>query len=212
MAHLVRCSGCGAQNRIERFRLDALPRRGRCGIFLPEPNWIKASRTARRHWAWIVLVAAVGGGWWASTVPSTSRQSAMPRGTTCQAVPVTAGVYRSYRHGEAIAPFRIVTPPGENYFIKLVETSSGSPVVTLFARGGIPLEVEVPLGSYTLRYAYGRTWCGEQALFGEETRYGEAQSTFTFSAQGGQISGYTVELTPRVHGNLRTRSIAGSSF
>ena len=70
-----------------------------------------------------------------------------------------------------VAPFEIIAQPGADYFIKLVEYSSspnalGQGEVAIFVQGGQRLEVEVPLGRYTMRYAAGETRRGEVARFG----------------------------------------------
>ena len=76
--------------------------------------------------------------------------------------------------------------------------------LTIYIRGGDTVEVDVPLGSYEIRYAAGDTWYGEDELFGPETSYNKADDLFTFSDTGYQISGYTITLYQVVNGNLET--------
>ena len=98
--------------------------------------------------------------------------------------------------------------------MKLVVPASGRDALALYVRGGQVLEVEVPLGSYRMRYASGEIWRGTAHLFGPAalTRYNEANSVLHFHSEGDRVSGYTVELIPQAHGNLRVRSLTPSEF
>ena len=62
-----------------------------------------------------------------------------------------------------------------------------------FIRGGDTFDTEVPLGTYSIKYAAGRTWYGPQCLFGVETIFKKADYTFEFQQQGNEISGYRIE-------------------
>jgi len=212
MKKLILCRGCGTQNRISGFRLNAIPRCGRCGANLPEPTQIMALRFAKHHWAWFILFGFIGAIVLIDFLPASDNRQSRQYVASCQSVPINAGIFRRYSYREAVAPFRVVTSEGANYFIKLVDKHSQQPEITMFVYGGLPIEIEVPIGTYELRYAYGKTWCGENYLFGEDTSYGMADADFSFQINNGKISGYTVELIPRVHGNLKTRSISGASF
>ena len=67
----------------------------------------------------------------------------------------------------------------------------------------------MPLGSCRMRYAYGKTWRGEQHLFGpgDLTRIEEALESFDFSAALRGLQGYTVKLIPQIGGNMPTKDI-----
>lgn len=109
---------------------------------------------------------------------------------------------------EAIAPLEIRTRGAEhNYFIKLVDSATEAPVLTVFVRGGQSVALKVPLGRVKMRYAVGSKWYGERFLFGPRTSYAQADSEFDFSVHGDQISGYTVELFLQANGNLRERAL-----
>lgn len=114
----------------------------------------------------------------------------------------------------AIAPFRIVTRgTGEYYYVKLVDwRDHGKTVLTVFVRGGEQVDLKVPLGSYELRYATGKTWYGPTHLFGPETRCSRAQSRLDFKQRGRTIQGHTVELYRQVGGNLATDSVSAARF
>jgi hypothetical protein len=117
-----------------------------------------------------------------------------------------------YQQAEAIAPFGISTAPNTNYFIKLVEKTTGNVALTIFVRGGQSVNIKVPLGSYEFRYASGTNWYGEEQLFGSRTVYTKANTIFDFYRNGPQIMGHTVKLIKQVDGNLQTREINKTDF
>jgi hypothetical protein len=124
------------------------------------------------------------------------------------------GILENRTGRSAEAPFGINTSPGADYYLKLVDATTGRDAVTIYVRGGQLLEVSVPLGSYRLRYASGETWRGPAHLFGpgELTSYNTSDSIFNFAVSGGYVNGYTVELIRQVGGNMDTRRISPSQF
>lgn len=126
-------------------------------------------------------------------------------------VSITHGVVeKNYRGG--VAPLAIKTSAGINYFIKVVNANTQQTALTAYIIGGKPLEIQVPLGAYEIRYASGNTWYGSQYLFGPETRYSKADKIFNFQLNGNRYSGYTIELISRINGNLGTSSINSNAF
>ncbi|ACT60558.1 hypothetical protein [Hirschia baltica] len=115
---------------------------------------------------------------------------------------------------EAIAPLELVTSRGADYYIKLADTVTDRDAMAIFVRGGQLIEVEVPLGSYHLKYASGAVWRGEEALFGpdELTTYSVAGKSMDFKMTGDYVSGYTIELILQRDGNLATRRLAAEDF
>ena len=113
-----------------------------------------------------------------------------------------------------LAPFGIQTSAGSDYYIKLVDAETNREAMAIYVVGGKYLEVSVPLGSYKMRYAYGKTWRGEQHLFGpgDLTRMEEALKNLSFRTSGYRIKGHTVELIPQIEGNFPTRNIARNKF
>lgn len=110
------------------------------------------------------------------------------------------------------APLEIRTPAGEDYFIRLVPLNSKTPVMEAYIRGGSSLRVNVPLGTYTLKYATGDTWHGPALLFGKDTVYSKADADLDFRETREGYSGYTVELIKQRHGNLHTSSLSPGDF
>jgi hypothetical protein len=128
-----------------------------------------------------------------------------------QAIP-PSGTIRTSTTAERIAPFEIKAAQGSHYLLKLVDAYTYSPVMTVFVRSGTTVEVEVPLGTYEVRYASGETWYGYEYLFGPETSYSKADKTFTFEVVGNQVSGFTITLYKVPHGNLHTSAIRATQF
>lgn len=112
------------------------------------------------------------------------------------------------------APFEVVTQPGANYFLKLVDADTGADQVAIYAIGGRRLEVSVPTGRYKLKYAAGQTWYGEKIFFGpeENTLFSASPTTFQFKRTGTGYEGYTVELIIQQGGNMSTRRIPREQF
>jgi hypothetical protein len=117
----------------------------------------------------------------------------------------SSGSVRRFIQAENVAPLEIQSPPGINYLVKLVELPTRKPALTVFIQGGQPINIDVPLGTYLVRYAAGKDWYGETFLFGPDTTYSEADETFIFQKEGDRVSGYTITLFKVRNGNLRTR-------
>ena len=98
--------------------------------------------------------------------------------------------------------------------MRLRTVGTGELIAEVFVREGQRASIEVPLGTYELTYATGRTWYGPKAgaLFGPETGYAKADDTFTFRIDGTQIQGYTIELYLQTHGNLETKPMSAREF
>jgi len=122
------------------------------------------------------------------------------------------GKVQNFTKKERIAPFQINAGGGANYLLKLVDTGSNKPALTVFVRNGSSVKVKVPLGSYEVRYASGEDWYGYKDLFGVATSYSKAEQIFNFETDGKQLRGYSITLYKVPHGNLHTRSIRPSDF
>lgn len=110
-----------------------------------------------------------------------------------------------------VAPLLIKTKPGLNYFVKLVAPPDRI-VMTMFIRGGEYFETKVPLGTFEIRYAAGKTWYGEDCRFGKQTAYSKADRPFQFEVVDQGYSGYTVELIMQTSGNLPVSAISPDQF
>lgn len=116
--------------------------------------------------------------------------------------------------GKGVAPLSIKTSAagGYHYFVKIVSSVTAQELGSYFIRSGEVLDIDVPTGTYEIRYATGKQWYGTNYLFGPETIYSKADSTFNFSFDGYQYSGYTVELIMQQNGNLSTSGIEPSQW
>lgn len=118
-----------------------------------------------------------------------------------------------YHSSRAIAPFEIKTRSGSgHYFVKLVEWNTKKVVLKVFVRDGRSVEFKVPLGSYELKYAVGKTWYGPELLFGPDTICSKADKILAFKKKGNQLLGHSVELYLQLDGNLQTEEIPRSEF
>lgn len=147
-----------------------------------------------------------------STSKTTTPQSAPEFSQPVQPLPETGDNTASFTNG--VAPLSIKTSPGghHHYFVKIVNIATGQELGSFFIRSGGILDIQVPVGTYEIKYAAGRQWYGAAYLFGPETTYSKADSTFNFSFDGYQYSGYTVELIMQRNGNLRTSGIHPSQW
>jgi hypothetical protein len=123
-----------------------------------------------------------------------------------------SGEVQRYTSQDGVAPLQIQSSVGDHYFVKLEDANSGRPVVAVFVRGGQTEEIEVPLGTYTVKYASGEKWYGVPHLFGPDTQYSKADQTFTFSSNGYQYTGYTITLYKVSNGNLSTTKLQPGDF
>ncbi|MFX0095721.1 MAG: TerB family tellurite resistance protein, partial [Candidatus Hodarchaeota archaeon] len=126
-------------------------------------------------------------------------------------LPYNGIITKKYQQG--VAPFRIVTRyPERHNFIKLCDYRTKDAILTAFIRGGTELSINVPLGTYELKWATGKAWFGDSYLFGPETTYSMADDKFNFVQMGDMIRGYTVELYLQSDGNLKSRQVSAFDF
>lgn len=99
-----------------------------------------------------------------------------------------------------------------HYFVKLEDSASSKSILTVFVRAGRQVDIQVPLGTYVVKYASGRRWYGYQHLFGPESSYNRADTTFAFRREGNQMKGFSITLYAVPGGNLKTSPIKASDF
>jgi len=129
-----------------------------------------------------------------------------------QPIPVTGTTVKYYNKKE-LAPLIVITKSdGTNYLIKVLDWNTKNPILTTFIRSGETASLKVPLGSYEIRYATGEMWYGYDYLFGPATSYYKADSRMDFTQSGNIYKGHTIELIPRVSGNLQTINISKDNF
>jgi hypothetical protein len=148
----------------------------------------------------------------AAAEPTMAPAQVAPAKPQCKEIEIETGVQRNFTGQMPLAPLRIITPSGGGYFLKLVDPKNDATRMTIYVRGGIVSDVDVPLGSYRIRYAHGATWCGDRTYFGPDTLYLSTENLFTFDQRVDEVSGYTLELLPRRDGNLPTQPIPPYQF
>jgi hypothetical protein len=237
LMRLYECEQCKAVNRVPSIRLDKQPVCGACGREIEDFPFCRMVRLAWKHKelapvvVGLIGLAAVSGLDWSTGSPgskkitgpmtptSHGKNSSAAPDSACEAQALRQGVYRLYGGYKDIgrpARLTIRTPSGSNYFVKLESVLDHSRVISFLVLGGRTLEAHVPLGTFTLKYASGSTWCGEGDLFGRDTMVFKANDTFTFEVSpapdGYSIRGWTIELIPQRLGNLQTIPISRSEF
>jgi hypothetical protein len=229
----VRCINpdCGALNRVPRYSIRCIPRCGSCHTPLSETATVISLRRLYRGRSALIAVPCIAFVAWiawgsAATDPGkgvtdpTHIQAAVADACTGHAQP-RQGIYRwgGFMWGDDIAVFTITTAPGSNYFVKL-EDQYKRAARTFFVNGGSALTHQVPLGSFTLKYASGKSWCNENELFGPDTTTKQADEILTCERRVSEdaygvttyTSNITVELILQRGGNLRTHAIPRSQF
>lgn len=114
---------------------------------------------------------------------------------------------------ETLAPFKITVPSSHEYFyIALCNAASGEKEIGVYLDSGSTVEVEVPLGNYTLYYCSGDVWYGEAVLFGADGSYAKTDDIFSFYEDGDYVYYNEVTLYPVSNGNLDTEDIEYADF
>ncbi|GAB3053004.1 hypothetical protein GCM10027155_19250 [Acinetobacter apis] len=114
---------------------------------------------------------------------------------------------------EGVAPLQVKIPlTGDSYFLKITNAYTNEYLASYFIRPGEILNVNLPVGSYTIKYALGKEWYGEKYLFGENTYYAKTDQIFNFQFNGYEYNGYSIELIQRQNGNLKSSNINKNQF
>lgn len=122
------------------------------------------------------------------------------------------GVVWDLTGDEPIAPFEIITRTGDSHFVKLVDLDTGQDAMAILVRGGEPLEVDVPLGNYKMKWCSGETWFGEADRFGPDESCSTSNDIFNFRINGDYAEGNSVTLYTVSAGNMDTRRLDPSDF
>ncbi len=123
-----------------------------------------------------------------------------------QPLPVTGAYDTSH---SATRNAIIVRTRGDRHTLVKIERLDGGDVTRGFIRAGGAHTFRLPMGTYTLKAASGKTWYGEQHYFGPDTIFTKADDTFPLVSNGEQ---WTVELIPQKAGNLREIRLRPDQF
>jgi hypothetical protein len=203
----IRCSkpDCGTLNRVPGYSITKIAKCGKCGARLPELPIIKALQTVYkfRRRTPLILFAAF---WVFILAPPAWDWLVMDIGCSVQKEP-EHGIYARYAEGIGATSLTIRTTSDSDYFVKLESQPKNVPVMSFFIHGGRPLYATVPTGHFVMKVASGKTWCGENYLFGGATTM---QVTGPLAFQSDEE--HTITLTASSKGNLSIHQISRSSF
>ena len=111
------------------------------------------------------------------------------------------------------APLRLVAHRSNfHYLLKLEDWNTGVPVLAVFVRSGDQANVQVPIGIYRAKYAYGYKWYGFRYFFGKRTEVVQVKQPLIFALRHNQVTGLTIDFNLKVTGNLQTAKADRSSF
>ena len=122
------------------------------------------------------------------------------------------GDFLVYNDNERHSPFIIKTKSGDNFFVKLVNSSTGEDEYVFTIKGGETLITNVALGSYKMKCASGGKWYGLIDLFGTETQYFQLGDVFTFDTKDNNHTGHSVTLYSVSDGNMGAQKINEEDF
>lgn len=228
--NIIKCPHCFTQNRVKSLTTRQEATCGRCGKILPGSSSSDLAAIMGKYKYWLILGAIIIGVYIAeygklenpyrgsptpTYTPPSSPAYTPPAAPTFNApiIPISQGIQGLYTPDYLVAPLSISTPHGtEKYFVKIVDATTETTVLTIFIYGGQTFELKVPLGQYKVKYATGENWYGESLLFGPSTSFNQAETTFSFSNDGYQINGYSIELIKQINGNLSTKEITKQQF
>jgi hypothetical protein len=123
-----------------------------------------------------------------------------------------SGAFWTFTSQARIAPLKITTQSGSRYYIKLIDARNKARVIAIFVDGAQTIQVDVPLGTFELRYASGMVWYGQKYLFGPKTQCIRGMDFLTFSQDGNYVNGHEVTLYKVPYGNFETTEIDASEF
>lgn len=96
----------------------------------------------------------------------------------------------------AVFPLQVKTVAGRDYLLTLIDAQTAEPALAAYIRGGRFFRVLVPPGTYRARFASGKTWKGEDELFGAGlTQVFELEEPLVFETRGrGTKAGHLITL------------------
>lgn len=130
-------------------------------------------------------------------------------------IPNSGVVQRYYDQSAGItyAPLQLKADGSDfHYLLKLEDLNTGMPVLDVFVRKGENVNIQVPIGIYLAKYAYGREWYGFSYLFGTMTKVVRVIQPLRFALKNNQVTGLTIDFNLKVTGNLHTTEVDKSSF
>ena len=103
---------------------------------------------------------------------------------------------------------KINTSTDASYVVKVVDPYDGEVMLMVYLPAGISQEIDIPSGTFEIRYTSGTKWFGYKEMFGSKGTYAKADRLFTFS----EGSGYELTLYRVPNGNLHTSNMKKEDF
>lgn len=234
---LITCHGCGAVNNVPEGK-SGQPVCGRCGMDLPVPDIpkIKSSVSGKRMLGFLIAgIVGIGiftyAGVWDSPLverPEVSASQDIPENPPkrppklvlqpVDAEPVFAEPPVSISTGvilplqsPGLAPLLVKASPDAHHYVKLY-SPDGEELMSMFIEAGESFEVDVPLGTYDLKLAFGDVWYGTEHLFGPDTGYEKLTDPLVFGVSDGYYDGHKIYFQKIRGGNLDTETISADEF
>ena len=103
-----------------------------------------------------------------------------------------------------------IVPRGEqgHVVVKVEGVADARFVCWIFIRQGESAETPIPSGTYRLKLACGKTWYGEEHLFGPGASYSAITTQITIPTR----TASTIDLHPSTEGTLKERTLRPQDF
>jgi tetratricopeptide (TPR) repeat protein len=124
-----------------------------------------------------------------------------------QTLPDTRVLTKNADYSFNFAPLRFNTAKGVATYIKILD-SKNKVVATAFVNSGKTLDMIMPKGSFTIKYATGTTWFGSKDLFGKTGSYQQFDQVFKFTTQD---NGFEITFKA-ANGNLGSQTVNQTDF
>lgn len=102
----------------------------------------------------------------------------------------------------------VVENPTDYAYVVKFDDDSGKTVFSFFVRPQSTTPMLMGLGTYYLKWAGGKTWYGEEDLFGPETTYQKDPESWPF--ESGKY--WTLTMQPVENGNVHSDTIDADEF
>lgn len=104
-----------------------------------------------------------------------------------------------------VFPLQVKSAAGRDYVLTLIDSATGAEALAAYMQGGAFFRVLVPPGRYRVRFAAGRVWRGDEALFGPGalTEQFELEAPLSFEIRNPGIkAGHIIDLSTAAPGQM----------
>ncbi|MBR2804323.1 MAG: hypothetical protein IKE20_04160 [Eggerthellaceae bacterium] len=136
--------------------------------------------------------------------PQTSTPNNPDANLTAQTPPENGTILDGYENGYSAV--EVNASPNANAYVK-VKDEQGNTVVGFFVSAGSTAGAYVPEGTYSVQFAMGDTWYGQDKCFGSKTSYGQDDGLWL---DYGDVVTYSLQLTSS--GNFSMGHLSASEF